>query len=261
MRILFIGDVVGRTGRAAVARILPELRKAQSVDLVVANAENSAAGIGATPATLQELRRQGVDLFTLGNHTWRKKELLDAMDGLACAARPANFPDGVPGRGAVTATLADGRKAAVLNLVGRVYMDPADCPFAAADRILPESRKVTPVILVDFHAEATSEKAALGWHLDGRCSAVIGTHTHVQTADEWILPGGTAFLSDAGMTGPAHSIIGMKRGSILEKFVRGIPGKFEVAEGPSIFSAVLVEVDDTTGKAQSITRILLRDPK
>ena len=261
MRILFIGDVVGRTGRAAVARILPELRKAQSVDLVVANAENSAAGIGATPATLQELRRQGVDLFTLGNHTWRKKELLDAMDGLACAARPANFPDGVPGRGAVTATLADGRKAAVLNLVGRVYMDPADCPFAAADRILPELRKVTPVILVDFHAEATSEKAALGWHLDGRCSAVIGTHTHVQTADEWILPGGTAFLSDAGMTGPAHSIIGMKRGSILEKFVRGIPGKFEVAEGPSIFSAVLVEVDDTTGKAQSITRILLRDPK
>ena len=150
MRILFIGDVVGRTGRAAVARILPELRKAQSVDLVVANAENSAAGIGATPATLQELRRQGVDLFTLGNHTWRKKELLDAMDGLACAARPANFPDGVPGRGAVTATLADGRKAAVLNLVGRVYMDPADCPFAAADRILPELRKVTPVILVDF---------------------------------------------------------------------------------------------------------------
>ena len=261
MRILFIGDVVGRTGRAAVARILPELRKAQPVDLVVANAENSAAGIGATPATLQELRRQGVDLFTLGNHTWRKKELLDAMDGLACAARPANFPDGVPGRGAVTATLADGRKAAVLNLVGRVYMDPADCPFAAADRILPELRKVTPVILVDFHAEATSEKAALGWHLDGRCSAVIGTHTHVQTADEWILPGGTAFLSDAGMTGPAHSIIGMKRGSILEKFVRGIPGKFEVAEGPSIFSAVLVEVDDTTGKAQSITRILLRDPK
>ena len=261
MRILFIGDVVGRTGRAAVARILPELRKAQAVDLVVANAENSAAGIGATPATLQELRRQGVDLFTLGNHTWRKKELLDAMDGLACAARPANFPDGVPGRGAVTATLADGRKAAVLNLVGRVYMDPADCPFAAADRILPELRKVTPVILVDFHAEATSEKAALGWHLDGRCSAVIGTHTHVQTADEWILPGGTAFLSDAGMTGPAHSIIGMKRGSILEKFVRGIPGKFEVAEGPSIFSAALVEVDDATGKAQSISRILLRDPK
>ena len=261
MRILFIGDVVGRTGRAAVARILPELRKAQAVDLVVANAENSAAGIGATPATLQELRRQGVDLFTLGNHTWRKKELLDAMDGLACAARPANFPEGLPGRGAVTATLADGRKAAVLNLLGRVYMDPADCPFAAADRLLPELREITPVVLVDFHAEATSEKAALGWHLDGRCSAVIGTHTHVQTADEWILPGGTAFLSDAGMTGPADSIIGMKRGPIIEKFVRGIPGKFEVAEGPDVFSAVLLEVDDTTGKALSITRILLRDPK
>lgn len=261
MRILFIGDVVGRTGRGAVARALPELRKTHAVDLVVANAENSAAGIGATPATLQELRRHGVDLFTLGNHTWRKKELLDAMDGLACAARPANFPGGVPGRGAVTATLADGRKAAVLNLVGRVYMDPADCPFAEADRLLPELRAVTPVILVDFHAEATSEKAALGWHLDGRCSAVIGTHTHVQTADEWILPGGTAFLSDAGMTGPADSIIGMKRGPIIEKFVRGIPGKFEVAEGPAIFSAVLLDVDDTTGKALSITRILIRDPK
>lgn len=261
MRILFIGDVVGRTGRGAVARALPELRRTHAVDLVVANAENSAAGIGATPSTLQELRRHGVDLFTMGNHTWRKKELLDAMDGFACAARPANFPEGVPGRGAVTATLADGRKAAVLNLLGRVYMDPADCPFAAADRLLPELRAVTPVILVDFHAEATSEKAALGWHLDGRCSAVIGTHTHVQTADEWILPGGTAFLSDAGMTGPAHSIIGMKRGPILEKFVRGIPGKFEVAEGPAIFSAVLLEVDDTTGKALSITRILLRDPK
>ena len=187
MRILFIGDVVGRTGRGAVARALPELRKTHAVDLVVANAENSAAGIGATPSTLQELRRHGVDLFTLGNHTWRKKELLDAMDGLACAARPANFPEGVPGRGAVTATLADGRKAAVLNLLGRVYMDPADCPFAAADRLLPELRAVTPVILVDFHAEATSEKAALGWHLDGRCSAVIGTHTHVQTADECVL--------------------------------------------------------------------------
>lgn len=261
MRILFIGDVVGRTGRGAVARALPELRKTHAVDLVVANAENSAAGIGATPSTLQELRRHGVDLFTLGNHTWRKKELLDAMDGLACVARPANFPEGVPGRGAVTATLADGRKAAVLNLLGRVYMDPADCPFAAADRLLPELRAVTPVILVDFHAEATSEKAALGWHLDGRCSAVIGTHTHVQTADEWILPGGTAFLSDAGMTGPADSIIGMKRGPIIGKFVRGIPGKFEVAEGPAIFSAVLIEVDDTTGKAGSISRILVRDPK
>lgn len=261
MRILFIGDVVGRTGRGAVARALPELRKTHAVDLVVANAENSAAGIGATPSTLQELRRHGVDLFTLGNHTWRKKELLDAMDGLACAARPANFPEGLPGRGAVTATLADGRKAAVLNLVGRVYMDPADCPFAAADRLLPELREITPVVLVDFHAEATSEKAALGWHLDGRCSAVIGTHTHVQTADEWILPGGTAFLSDAGMTGPADSIIGMKRGPILEKFVRGIPGKFEVAEGPAIFSAVLLDVDDTTGKALSITRILIRDPR
>ena len=261
MRILFIGDVVGRTGRGAVARALPELRKTHAVDLVVANAENSAAGIGATPSTLQELRRHGVDLFTLGNHTWRKKELLDAMDGFACVARPANFPEGVPGRGAVTATLADGRKAAVLNLLGRVYMDPADCPFAAADRLLPELRAVTPVILVDFHAEATSEKAALGWHLDGRCSAVIGTHTHVQTADEWILPGGTAFLSDAGMTGPADSIIGMKRGPIIEKFVRGIPGKFEVAEGPAVFSAVLLEVDDTTGKALSITRILLRDPR
>lgn len=261
MRILFIGDVVGRTGRGAVARALPELRKTHAVDLVVANAENSAAGIGATPSTLQELRRHGVDLFTLGNHTWRKKELLDAMDGLACAARPANFPEGLPGRGAVTATLADGRKAAVLNLVGRVYMDPADCPFAAADRLLPELRAVTPVILVDFHAEATSEKAALGWHLDGRCSAVIGTHTHVQTADEWILPGGTAFLSDAGMTGPTDSIIGMKRGPIIEKFVRGIPGKFEVAEGPAIFSAVLLDVDDTTGKTLSITRILIRDPR
>ena len=168
---------------------------------------------------------------------------------------------GRTGRGAVTATLADGRKAAVLNLLGRVYMDPADCPFAAADRLLPELREITPVVLVDFHAEATSEKAALGWHLDGRCSAVIGTHTHVQTADEWIMPGGTAFLSDAGMTGPTHSIIGMKRGPILEKFVRGIPGKFEVAEGPAIFSAVLLEVDDTTGKALSITRILVRDPR
>lgn len=261
MRILFIGDVVGRTGRGAVARALPELRKTHAVDLVVANAENSAAGIGATPSTLQELRRHGVDLFTLGNHTWRKKELLDAMDGLACAARPANFPEGLPGRGAVTATLADGRKAAVLNLLGRVYMDPTDCPFAAADRLLPELREITPVVLVDFHAEATSEKAALGWHLDGRCSAVIGTHTHVQTADEWIMPGGTAFLSDAGMTGPTHSIIGMKRGPILEKFVRGIPGKFEVAEGPAIFSAVLLDVDDTTGKALSITRILIRDPR
>lgn len=259
MRILFIGDIVGRPGRAVVGRRLPALREEHKPDLVVANAENTAAGIGATPSVLQELRRHGVDVFTLGNHAWRKPELVKAIDSLELVARPANFPEGVPGRGALTVTLADGRRAGVLNLAGRVFMEPADCPFRTADRELEALRRETPVLLVDFHAEATSEKAALGWHLDGKCSAVIGTHTHVQTADEWVMPKGTGFITDAGMTGPYHSIIGMQTAPILDKFMRAMPRKFEVADGPALFSGVLLDIDDGTGVTRAITRILERD--
>ncbi|NLF56787.1 MAG: TIGR00282 family metallophosphoesterase [Candidatus Hydrogenedens sp.] len=259
MRILFIGDIVGRPGRTVVGRRLPGLRGLHNPDLVVANAENTAAGIGATPSVLQELRRHGVDVFTLGNHAWRKQEMVAAIGDLSHVVRPANFPEGVPGRGALTVTLSDGRRAGVLNLTGRVFMEPADCPFRAAERELAALRRETPVVLVDFHAEATSEKAALGWHLDGRCSAVIGTHTHVQTADEWVMPKGTGFITDAGMTGPYHSVIGMQTAHIVDKFMRAMPRKFEVADGPAIFSGVLLDIDDKTGVTRSITRILERD--
>ncbi len=261
MRILFIGDIVGRPGRNAVARRLPALRARHAPELVVANAENSAAGLGATPAILAELREMGVHAFTLGNHAWRKSEMIDAIDRIGDVVRPVNFPDGSPGRGAMLATLPDGRTAGIINAAGRVYMEPAQCPFVKAEAALAEFAGRTNVILIDFHAEATSEKAALAWHLDGRCSAVIGTHTHVQTADEWILPGGTAFISDAGMCGPYHSIIGVDTRRVVEKFVYGMPRKFEVAaSGPSLFSGVFLEVDDATGRTLRIERILERDP-
>ena len=259
MRVLFVGDVMGRPGRKLLASMMGRIRSQWGpLDFVVANGENAAAGFGLTAPVAEELFRCGVDVVTGGNHTFDKKEALPLLDRDPRLLRPANYPPGVPGRG-LGVYEKNGRRLGVLNLQGRAFQTPIDCPFRTADERLGGID--APCILVDVHAEATSEKRALALYLDGRVSAVLGTHTHVQTADEWILPGGTAFLSDAGMTGPADSIIGMKRGPIIEKFVRGIPGKFEVAEGPAIFSAVLIEVDDTTGKAGSISRILVRDPK
>ncbi|MBP8128063.1 MAG: TIGR00282 family metallophosphoesterase [Candidatus Hydrogenedentes bacterium] len=255
MRILFVGDIVGRPGRRAAARWLPELRREYEVDVILANAENAAGGLGATPEVLNELRRAGVEGFTLGNHAWRKPTLLAAIDGMNDVVRPANFPNGVPGRGACVLPLPDGRGVGLLNLMGRVFMTPFECPFERAAHELRALRALTRVIIVDFHAEATSEKVAMGWRVDGQCSAVLGTHTHVPTADERILPGGTAYITDVGMTGPRDGIIGTDRDAVLTKFVTGLPRQFSVAKGPAWLNAVLVEIDEASGRATSMERI------
>jgi 2',3'-cyclic-nucleotide 2'-phosphodiesterase len=259
VNILFVGDIVGRPGRESVARWLPELCRTRQIDLVAANGENAAGGIGATPETLVELRELGVMAFTMGNHVWRKKSLAPALPSIPGLVRPANLPPGVPGQGAILLELKDGRIVGLLNLLGRVYMEPVDCPFRAADREIEELRRHTPHILVDIHAEATSEKVAIGWYLDGRCSAVAGTHTHVQTGDEWIMPKGTAYITDVGMCGPYHSVIGVETERVIKRFTTGMPQSFQVAKGPLIFSAVFIETDDATGRATGIERLLFRE--
>ncbi len=255
MNILFIGDIVGRPGRRAVKRFLPEQIKRHQVDLVVANAENIAGGTGATPALLRELRDDGIQLFTLGNHTWRKPEMVKGIDSLDDVARPANYAAAAPGKGCVVHRVGDDALVAVMNLVGRVYMEPADCPFARVEKELAALPKSVRVILVDMHAEATSEKAAMAWQLDGRATAVLGTHTHVQTADERILPRGTAFITDVGMCGPRDSILGVEKDLVIKKLTTGLPYKWEVAAGPVQFCAVVVKTDDKTGRALSIRRV------
>lgn len=261
MKLVFIGDIVGKPGRQIVAQRIREIRDAWQPDVLLANAENSAGGLGTTPEVIDELKKLGIVGFTMGNHTWRKKSIIPAMPGLPELIRPANYPPGMPGKGHTVITLPDGRKLGLLNLIGRVYMEPNDCPFRAADALLPELMAETKTILVDMHGEATSEKIAMGWHLDGRCSAVVGTHTHVQTADNWIMPGGTAFITDVGMCGPIQSVIGTDKDVVVKKFLSGMPEKFDVAVGPALLSAVAIEIDDATGQARSIERILIRDEK
>jgi metallophosphoesterase (TIGR00282 family) len=256
MRILVIGDVVGKPGRVCVKRWVDALNAEHGVDLVVANGENAAGGLGATPAVLRELFESGVHVVTLGNHTWRKKELARNLDGLREVVRPANYPEGVPGQGALVHTLADGRRIGVVNLVGRVFMEAAECPFLVGMREVRRLREETPLVLVDFHAEATAEKVALGWYLDGHCTAVLGTHTHVQTADERILPQGTAYITDIGMTGPHDSVIGVECERAVGKFLNGMPVEFRVAKGRPRLNAVLVEADEATGAAVSVKRVV-----
>lgn len=259
MNILYIGDIVGRPGRRGVQRWLPELMERHAPDIVVANGENAAGGVGATPEVLDELTKLGVHAFTFGNHVWRKNTLFRRLDEMTNLVRPANYPAGCPGRGSALVPLANGQRLGLVNVLGRVFMEPLDCPFRRAEEEVEQLRRETPFILVDIHAEATSEKVALGWHLDGRCTAVIGSHTHVQTADNWVLPQGTAYITDAGMCGPMHSVIGVEKEAIIEKFQTAIPRRFNLARGPLIFSAVLVEADDQSGRAVRIDRILLRE--
>jgi metallophosphoesterase (TIGR00282 family) len=255
MNILFIGDIVGRPGREVIQRLLPGLREEFMLDVVVANAENAAGGLGATPEILRELLAVGVQAVTLGNHTWRKKELAPAIDNFPTVVRPANFPPGNPGRGSALINLPDGRVLGLVNLIGRVYMEAFEDPFRVGLEEVERLRISTPVVLVDIHAEATSEKVAMGWHLDGRASAVVGTHTHVQTADERVLPAGTAYITDVGMTGPRDSVIGTNKEIVLQKFITGMPVPFEVARGAAILCAAFVEVDDASGRASRIERI------
>ena len=254
--ILFIGDVVGKPGRQAAARWLPEIIASRRVDLVIANAENAAGGLGATKSTLKELFDAGVHGVTMGNHTWRKREFAECIDAMPNVVRPANYPPGQPGRGAAIFETAAGQKVGVVSLLGRVFMEPHECPFRTAVGQIEALRAETSLILVDFHAEATSEKAALGWYLDGRCTAVVGTHTHVQTADERVLPGGTAFITDVGMTGPFDSCIGVEYERVIARFVTGMPTEFRTSKKRPGISAVLIVADPETGKALSIERIV-----
>jgi metallophosphoesterase (TIGR00282 family) len=255
VKLLFIGDIVGKAGRQAISRGLHRLVDRYLVDLVIANGENAAGGFGLTEEVAGELFKLGIDGITSGNHIWDKKDSLDFIRRGDKIVRPANYPEGTPGSGSAVFITAGGIKIALLNLEGRVFMNNLDCPFRTADREVAQLKKETPLVFVDFHAEATSEKSSLGWYLDGRVSAVIGTHTHVQTADERILPGGTAYITDAGMTGAFDSVIGIRKEEAIAKFLTQLPVKFEVAKGNLRLNGVLVEADEVSGRALKIERI------
>jgi metallophosphoesterase (TIGR00282 family) len=258
LRILFVGDVVGRAGRHAVAEHLPKMIRDWSLDLVIVNGENAAGGFGITETIYQELLDAGADAVTLGNHAWDQREALVFIDRAPRLIRPVNFPRGTPGRGAALVETKNGRRALVINAIGRVFMTPFDDPFAALERELSACplHKTADAIVVDFHCEATSEKQGIGFFCDGRASLVVGTHTHVPTADHQILPGGTAYMTDAGMTGDYDSIIGMHKDEPLRRFTSGIPSsRFEPATGPATLSGVAVETDDATGLAQKIAPV------
>src|SRR5947208_633570 len=257
VRILFIGDIVGRTGRELVRRGLGALVEHHAIDLVIANVENAAAGFGITREIGDQLLDWGVGVMTSGNHIWDKKEALDYIGAEARLLRPANFPAGAPGNGRYLARSDAGHSVGVINIMGRVFMLPIDDPFAVVLREIEALRARTRLLIVDFHAEATSEKIAMGWHLDGRVTALIGTHTHVQTADERILPKGTAYLTDVGMTGPHDSIIGVETQAALGRFLTALPARFETATENPRLHAVIVEADEQTGRATDIERLSL----
>ena len=259
MKVLFIGDIFGEPGRRALARAVPRLVAQRHIDIVIGNGENAAGGFGITPELAEELFDLGLAVITTGNHAWDKKEILDYFPREPRLLRPANYPSGVPGNGSVVVESAGGEQLGILQLIGRAYMPTLDCPFQVAKKELAALKKRTVAVIVDMHAEATSEKMAMGHYLDGEVVAVVGTHTHVQTADDQILPKGTAYLTDIGMTGPLHSVIGVKKELAIEKFLTGMPRRFEVASGPSVFCAVLLELDARLGKALSIERIRLID--
>jgi len=257
LKILFIGDVVGRPGREAVRQILPRLRSELSIDFVIANAENSAGGKGITTEVSHTLFESGVDALTGGNHTWQNKDGIKAIQENERILRPANHPTDmpIPGKGAAVFPAGCGGKVGVVNLQGRIFMTPLDCPFRAAAREIARLATETRIIIVDFHAEATSEKIAMGWYLDGKASAVIGTHTHVQTADEQILPNGTAYITDAGMTGPHDGVIGVQKQIVLENMLTRLPVRHKLAEGNIRLNAILLNIDAESGRAVSIERI------
>lgn len=255
MRILFIGDIVGEPGRKAVRELVPKIRAREKIDFVIANGENAAGGSGITPMLADELLESGVDVITTGDHVWKRKEILERISQDARILRPANYPRETPGFGSTVVASKGGVDVGVINIQGRVFMQAIECPFRVVKAELERIKNKARVIVVDVHAEATSEKIALGWFLDGMVSAIIGTHTHVQTADEKILPQGTAFLSDAGMTGPFDSVIGRKKEQILTRFITQMPIKFEMAEGDIQLHGAIVDVDEKTGKANSIKRV------
>ncbi len=256
MKILCVGDVVGKPGRSILEDALPKLKQEFSLDSVIVNVENAAGGSGLTPRIADHFFRMGCDVLTLGDHAWDRPELNEYFLQHPALLRPENFPPGAPGAGWCIVETAAKKKVAVVNLLGRVFVKYyTDCPFRCMDALLEKIQRQTKYILVDFHAEATSEKVALGWFLDGRVSAVVGTHTHIQTADEQILPQGTAYITDLGMTGPYDSVIGQIKEKIITRFVTGLPARFEVATARPLVCGVVIDIDDETGRSRSITRI------
>ncbi|WP_066193671.1 MULTISPECIES: TIGR00282 family metallophosphoesterase [Gracilibacillus] len=259
MRILFIGDIVGSLGREMVETYLPKLKAAHQPHVTIVNGENAAAGKGITEKIYKNLLEWGVQALTMGNHTWDKRDIFHFIDEATYMARPANLPPGTPGN-EIVFIKSNNQEVAVINLLARTFMQPADDPFRKIDTLIKEAKKRTNIIFVDFHGEATSEKQAFGWYNDGKVSAVVGTHTHVQTADERILPNGTAYISDVGMTGPYDEILGTDKEAVLKKFKTGLPVRFEVPKtGRSQLSAVIIDINDSTGKAKEMKRILIND--
>jgi len=254
LKVLFIGDVVGNPGRKVLKDILPSLKRELSINFCIANGENAAGGSGITYVVAQEMFKAGVDVITMGNHTWSKKEVTSFIDDESRIIRPANYPPQLPGKGSTVISGPCG-SLGIANIMGRVFMDSTDCPFRAIEKEIEYLKSFTRAIIVDFHAEATSEKSAMAWYLDGRVSCVLGTHTHVQTSDERILPCGTGFISDVGMTGPYDGILGVDRNLVIEKFLSGMPVRFEVAKGCVQFNAVEIEIDEKNGKTVRINRI------
>jgi len=255
VKVLFIGDIVGKPGRKVISALLPGIVGRHGVDIVIANCENAAGGFGVTRKIVDELYHNEIDILTSGNHIWDKKEASNFIDDYETLLRPANYPEGTVGKGSVVIDTRLGISLGVLNLEGRIFMKPLDSPFRVAEREIERLKHKTDIIIVDMHAEATSEKEALGWFLDGKVSAVLGTHTHVQTADERVLPGGTAYITDVGMTGPFDSVLGIKKEVALERFLTLLPNRFDVAKGDIRIQGVLIDIDNNTGRACSIERL------
>lgn len=260
MKFLFIGDIVGKIGRNATKTLLPSVVSKYKIDLVIANGENAAGGFGITDKVVAEIFGYGVHVITTGNHVWDKKEFIPQISKEDKVLRPLNYPPGVPGFGSIIYPVRGNMTVAILNLSGRVFMSNIDCPFRVGKEAIEKLHAETKIIIIDFHAEATSEKIAFGYFMDGKVSAVIGTHTHVQTADEKILPNGTAYITDVGMTGPSDSVIGIEKEQIIRRFLTNMPMRFETAKGEGIFCAVVVETDEETGKSTAIQRLQLTYP-
>ena len=259
MKILCIGDVVSRTGREMLFKYLDDIRYSKSVDLVIANGENATHGRGMSRSAYNEIMRAGVDIVTMGNHTWNCREVIDIMRKEGNVIRPANYNGDCPGEGSLIHTTRSGEKVGVINLIGRTYLEPSNSPFESAEAEIEKLKKSTNIILVDFHAEATSEKLAMGYFLDGRVSAVFGTHTHVQTSDETIMPEGTGYITDLGMTGPLISILGREKNSIINRFLSCVPQKFEIADGKGQFCGCIFDIDSESGLCTNLERIFIRE--
>ncbi len=253
IKLLFLGDIIGKPGRRVVKEYLA--KHAPPVDLIIANVENAAHGFGVSESNLQELTEAGVKVFTGGNHTFDRKEIFEFIDKTPNLLRPGNYPEGTPGNGSCIFKLSDTVQVGIINLIGRVFMEPLASPFLVADKLIEAMRAETKIIFVDFHAEATAEKVAMGWHLDGRVSAVVGTHTHVQTADERVLPNGTGYLTDAGCCGPRNGVIGMDQAAVFRRMINQLPARFEVAEGQAQLCGAIFTIDQATGKAVNVERI------